>query len=280
METATGMNSVVRGDVAGAPNLKSGVAIATVINMAAQYSMGLVKSYNKMFEDVYTFMIDVLKDSLDKINRIINDKSKICKILNKTLKVMIKYNARVLHLESKIPTRQFEIKEIEETYGVSVGIDREKDVINIADWLFTSKLTRSTTYLLYFIIVKESLFHFIDFLPSEIDEAITNIVAILWLKNYFEINTLDNPMYKAIDHRIYSEEIAGLHYLQFVNFTCILFIKNKSLRKSLLNTIRLLEIIKKVMKNKLMKFQSGYLATYLRKISWLLFILKRGLYQH
>lgn len=61
METATGMNSVVRGDVAGAPNLKSGVAIATVINMAAQYSMGLVKSYNKMFEDVYTFMIDVLK---------------------------------------------------------------------------------------------------------------------------------------------------------------------------------------------------------------------------
>ena len=61
METATGMNSVVRGDVAGAPNLKSGVAIATVINMAAQYSMGLVKSYNKMFEDVYTFMIDILK---------------------------------------------------------------------------------------------------------------------------------------------------------------------------------------------------------------------------
>lgn len=61
METATGMNSVVRGDVAGAPNLKSGVAIATVINMAAQYSMGLTKSYYMMFEAVYTFMIDVLK---------------------------------------------------------------------------------------------------------------------------------------------------------------------------------------------------------------------------
>lgn len=61
METATGMNSVVRGDVAGAPNLKSGVAIATVINMAAQYSMGLVKSYYSMFESVYTFMIDILK---------------------------------------------------------------------------------------------------------------------------------------------------------------------------------------------------------------------------
>lgn len=61
METLTGQNSVVRGDVAGAPNLKSGVAIATVINMAFQYSMGLVKSYNKMFEDVYTFIIDVLK---------------------------------------------------------------------------------------------------------------------------------------------------------------------------------------------------------------------------
>lgn len=61
METLTGQNSVVRGDVAGAPNLKSGVAIATVINMAAQYSMGLTKSYYSMFEAVYTFMIDVLK---------------------------------------------------------------------------------------------------------------------------------------------------------------------------------------------------------------------------
>ena len=61
METLSGQNSVVRGDVAGAHNLKSGVAIATVINMAYQYSMGLAKSYNALFEEVYTFMLDTLK---------------------------------------------------------------------------------------------------------------------------------------------------------------------------------------------------------------------------
>lgn len=61
METLSGQNSVVRGDVAGAPNLKSGVAIATVINMALQFSMGLAKSYYALFEDVYSFMLDTLK---------------------------------------------------------------------------------------------------------------------------------------------------------------------------------------------------------------------------
>jgi len=65
IETLTGINSVVRGNVANAPNLKSGVAIATVINLALQYSVGLAKSYYRLFEDVYTFMIDILKVTAD-----------------------------------------------------------------------------------------------------------------------------------------------------------------------------------------------------------------------
>lgn len=61
METLSGQNAVIRGNVQEAPNLKSGIAISTVINMAQQYSQALEKAYVEMFEDISTFMIDTLK---------------------------------------------------------------------------------------------------------------------------------------------------------------------------------------------------------------------------
>jgi len=61
METLSGQNAVVRGNVKDTPNLKSGVALATVITQANQYSQGLEHAYHEMFEDVYSFILDVLK---------------------------------------------------------------------------------------------------------------------------------------------------------------------------------------------------------------------------
>lgn len=61
METLSGQNAVVRGNVQEAPNLKSGIAISTVINMAQQYSQALEKAYIEMFEDLATFMIKTLE---------------------------------------------------------------------------------------------------------------------------------------------------------------------------------------------------------------------------
>ena len=61
IETLSGQNAVVRGNVQDAPNLKSGIAISTVINMAQQYSQALEKSYIEMFEDMSTFLIETLQ---------------------------------------------------------------------------------------------------------------------------------------------------------------------------------------------------------------------------
>lgn len=61
METLSAQNAVVRGNVQEAPNLKSGIAISTVINMAQQYSQALEKAYIEMFEDIATFLIKTLQ---------------------------------------------------------------------------------------------------------------------------------------------------------------------------------------------------------------------------
>lgn len=61
IETLSGQNAAVRGNVKDTPNLKSGVAIATVINMAQQYSQALEKSYLEMFEDLATFLLKTLR---------------------------------------------------------------------------------------------------------------------------------------------------------------------------------------------------------------------------
>jgi hypothetical protein len=61
METLSAQNAVVRGNVQEAPNLKSGIAIATVVNMAQQYAQGLERSYTEMFEDLTTFILETLR---------------------------------------------------------------------------------------------------------------------------------------------------------------------------------------------------------------------------
>jgi hypothetical protein len=61
METLSGQNAVIRGNVKETPNLKSGVALATVINQAQQYSQALEQSYFDTFEDLMSFLLEVLQ---------------------------------------------------------------------------------------------------------------------------------------------------------------------------------------------------------------------------
>lgn len=65
METLSAQNAVVRGNVASAPNLKSGIAIQTVIAMGQQYGQSLEKAKKELFEDVNTFRLEVLKMTAD-----------------------------------------------------------------------------------------------------------------------------------------------------------------------------------------------------------------------
>jgi hypothetical protein len=61
METLSGQNAVIRGNVKDTPNLKSGIALATVINQAQEYSQALQKGYYDLFEDVMSFILTTLK---------------------------------------------------------------------------------------------------------------------------------------------------------------------------------------------------------------------------
>lgn len=65
METLSAQNAVVRGDVASAPQLKSGVALQTVVAMGQQFSHGLQSARNRCFEDVATFRLRTLEKLSD-----------------------------------------------------------------------------------------------------------------------------------------------------------------------------------------------------------------------
>jgi hypothetical protein len=60
LETLSGQNAVIRGNVKDTPNLKSGVALATVINQAQEYSHALEMAYHTLFEDLYDFILKFL----------------------------------------------------------------------------------------------------------------------------------------------------------------------------------------------------------------------------
>jgi hypothetical protein len=60
METLSGINSTVRGNPEA--SLKSGSALALVQSQAIQFSSGLQQSYAQLVEDVFTDMLNILKD--------------------------------------------------------------------------------------------------------------------------------------------------------------------------------------------------------------------------
>ena len=70
METLSGQNSVVRGNVQDTPNLKSGVAISLVQASAQAYNMGLELSAYEAYESVGNFIIETLRN-VAKAERII-----------------------------------------------------------------------------------------------------------------------------------------------------------------------------------------------------------------
>lgn len=62
METISGVNSVVRGNPQ--ESLKSGAALALVQSQAIQYMSGLQQSYVALLQDVYTDIVNILKQNV------------------------------------------------------------------------------------------------------------------------------------------------------------------------------------------------------------------------
>lgn len=61
METQSGQNAISRGNVQSAPNLRSGVAIATVLQMAQQYNSDFINDYYDLCEDLFSFVLENLQ---------------------------------------------------------------------------------------------------------------------------------------------------------------------------------------------------------------------------
>jgi len=61
METQSGQNAIARGNVQSAPNLKSGVALATVLQMAQQYNADFINDFYDTAEDLFTFVLEFLQ---------------------------------------------------------------------------------------------------------------------------------------------------------------------------------------------------------------------------
>jgi len=177
-------------------------------------------------------MIDNFKEKVKTIKNL-SDNNDICNVLNDLLNEIIQFTKQKLNLEIKRSIGKFSMESLNQSFGVNLGIKRKENIISIGNWVINQIETRSTTYLIYFLIMKESLVHFFDDTITKTDEAILNIITILWIKHYFSIKTLDNPMIKAINHRIYQDDlIAGKHFIQFLNISDILFIKNISFEKA------------------------------------------------
>jgi len=124
--------------------------------------------------------------------------------------------------------RKFHLGSVKTDFSVSYGISRSNDSITLADWIFDlPKMIK--VYILKFIIVKESILHYlnanIDYSFSEIEEVITNITTILLLAEVFSINAFDSPLIASIRARIYPFEICGKDNSFWDNLLRLLFLK-------------------------------------------------------
>jgi hypothetical protein len=181
-----------------------------------------------------TNLLEVVADiSLDR-------KEKICKLLEDLLYEAIEFNSQLLGLKPLYPKKKVIINPTEEKYEVNLGVKRDNKTINFAEWIFEIN-TKSKFYLLHFLIIKESLFFFIDPNIREVDEAIVNIFTILWLNEILDLKVLAHPIIKAVNHRIYSDEIINLPINLFHVFQCILFVNNIPFKEAFTNYLEFIK---------------------------------------
>lgn len=96
METISGVNAVMRGNTP--ENLKSGSALALIQSQAIAFSSGLQQSYANLVEDVYTDILDIIKEYAEN---------------QKTITIVGKYNRPML--------RSFKGSDISEIRRVTVN---------------------------------------------------------------------------------------------------------------------------------------------------------------
>jgi len=162
-------------------------------------------------------------ESLDKISEI--NKMEITKLLNDLLRDIISILSKFLKNKPIIQKRNFMFGNVTQDLGINYGLIRSSDNIIIANWILDLQ-SKTRNYLIFFLIIKESILHFYKNDMREIDEVIINIITIQLLVEVFRINTIDNPMLNIIRTRMFSEEIAKLSPYYWDNLL-LLIVRNK-----------------------------------------------------
>ncbi|MHA1187604.1 MAG: hypothetical protein ACTSSK_12175 [Candidatus Heimdallarchaeota archaeon] len=184
----------------------------------------------KLQKNIIEKMQSIIQFSLDDIEFAIPN-------LESFLKDITDYHATVLD-KKPIHTRSKIVLDLKnEDSGVNLGIKRTETDIIIQKWIFELQ-QRAKGYMLTFVIVKESLMLFFEDELNELEESIINIASILWLKELYNVKSLDNPIFASIISWIYPETISGIDYNLVANLQTILFIKN----------IKFIEVIKTYLK--------------------------------
>lgn len=169
------------------------------------------------------------KELLEKI-ALLNDisnvkKSELIKLINEVFSFTINILTNILKRHPIIPVKSLIFGKVKEDICIDFGLKRNRDQVVIADWIMNLQ-SKTRSYLLTFIIFKESLLHFLKNEIDEVDEAIINIIAVLLLVDLFNIATVDNPVLSAIRSKIYPEEIAEFSNYYWDNLLLLLISNN------------------------------------------------------
>ncbi len=152
-------------------------------------------------------------------------KSELIKLINEVSSFTINILTNILKRHPIIPVKSIIFGKVKEDISVDFGLKRNQDQVVIADWIMNLQ-SKTRSYLLSFIVLKECLLHFLNNEIEEVDEALINIITVLLLVDLFNITTTDNPVLSAIRSKIYPEEIAEFSNYYWDNLLLLLISNN------------------------------------------------------
>lgn len=152
-------------------------------------------------------------------------KSELIKLINEVSSFTINILTNILKRHPIIPVKSIIFGKVKEDISVDFGLKRNQDQVVIADWIMNLQ-SKTRSYLLSFIVLKECLLHFLNNEIEEVDESIINIITVLLLVDLFNITTTDNPVLSAIRSKIYPEEIAEFSNYYWDNLLLLLISNN------------------------------------------------------
>lgn len=144
-------------------------------------------------------------------------------LLERVLKELMLIVKEELAQEPISPRRKIQIFMPEKMTDMDFSMKRTDSVIHF-DINFLHLRQTERKDMLYFLLMKECLFHFLS-LESfpEVTEAVIDILTTLILKEMLEINSLDHHLITAVRSRIYCKDVAGKSYNYWDSLLQILF---------------------------------------------------------